>query len=44
MPECGWEGDEMGVGMCSFNLHMSAEVSQGVFEGDVVKLQNPGRL
>ena len=38
--ECGWQGNNMGVIMYSFNLNISPKMSYGVLECDVVMLQN----
>ena len=40
MLECGWQGHDMGVIICSFNLNISPKMSHGVLECDIVVLQN----
>ena len=39
-PECGWQGNNMGVIIYSFNLNISPKMSYGVLECDTVMLQN----
>ena len=38
--ESGWQGNNMGVIIYGFNLHISPKMSHGVPECDVVMLQN----
>ena len=38
--ECGWQGNNIGVIMQSFNLSISPEMSSGMLECDIVMLQN----
>ena len=38
--ECGWQGNNTGVIIYSFNLNISPKMSCGVLECDIVILQN----
>ena len=38
--ECVWQGNNMGVVICSFHLNISPKMSYGVLESDIVMLQN----
>ena len=38
--ECGWQGNNMGAIIYSFNLNISPKMSYGVLECDIVMLQN----
>ena len=40
MLECGWQANNMGVIIYSFNLNISPKMSYGVLEYDIVMLQN----
>ena len=44
LPECGWQGNNMGVLIYSFNLNISPKMSYGVLECDIVMLQNYVRM
>ena len=38
--ECGWQSNNMGIIIYSFNENISSEMSYGVLECDIVMLQN----
>ena len=38
--ECGWQGNDMGVIIYSFNVNISPKMSHGILECDSVMLQN----
>ena len=38
--ECGWQNNNMGIIIYSFNENISSEMSYGVLECDIVMLQN----
>ena len=40
LPESGWQGNNTGVIIYSFNLNISPKMSYGVLECDIVMLQN----
>ena len=39
-PAYGWQGNNMGIIIYSFNLNIPAKMSYGVLECDIVMLQN----